>query len=371
MTTETEFLKPKLIGSRFSGHSIPLEVLRDLAVLEEMIIDITKWKYLEDNPDRVRFPRGLTDKISINLVDITDGSAIPVIELNINDNQLFSDHQQYFNEARDAIVDAIESASNNTNITDFLPPNLLAYFDRLGRSLRNDEEIEFSNSNNQKTAHLNKTTRRKLVLSSQVQKITEEIDLAGSIPEADQARMKFEFQVLGGPKVIAPIESQHLDTIIEAFRKYKDGYKIRVRGVGIYDRSNKLQEIESIDHLNILDPLDVSTRIYEISMLKDGWHNEEGKAFSESNLSYITTGFDRYPDDLPLPYIFPTLDNGISIEWSINSHEISLELDFDSSKAEWHNLNITSDDEETKEYDNLDDTLWDDITSKIKQITAK
>ncbi len=40
------FLAPRMVGSRFSGHAIPLDVLKELAVLEDMFMEAAKWCYL-------------------------------------------------------------------------------------------------------------------------------------------------------------------------------------------------------------------------------------------------------------------------------------------------------------------------------------
>ena len=62
MSTEP-FLEPRLVGALFEGHAIPLEVLKDLAVLQDMIVEVAKWKFLQVNPDRKRSPRGFADGI--------------------------------------------------------------------------------------------------------------------------------------------------------------------------------------------------------------------------------------------------------------------------------------------------------------------
>jgi len=69
MMSTLEFLKPKLIGPRFEEHAIPLEILKDLAALEEMIIEVAKWKLLQEHPDRKRVPRGFTQGIELRLTD--------------------------------------------------------------------------------------------------------------------------------------------------------------------------------------------------------------------------------------------------------------------------------------------------------------
>jgi hypothetical protein len=43
------FLKPRFVGKRFDNHSLPLEILKDLAVLEELIIEVAKREYIKKN----------------------------------------------------------------------------------------------------------------------------------------------------------------------------------------------------------------------------------------------------------------------------------------------------------------------------------
>jgi hypothetical protein len=80
---DDEFLRPRLVGARFEGGVIPLEVLADLAGLSELLIETAKWKFLEANPGRKRWPRGFTTGIELKLTGIDKGSAIPKIALSI------------------------------------------------------------------------------------------------------------------------------------------------------------------------------------------------------------------------------------------------------------------------------------------------
>ena len=98
------FLKPKLIGARFDGGVLPLHVLADFAVLEQMIVDIAKWKFRLENPTRKRVPRGFTDGISLKLTGVEEGSAIPLISLFFAATTLFPPAAKlYFEDARAAI----------------------------------------------------------------------------------------------------------------------------------------------------------------------------------------------------------------------------------------------------------------------------
>ena len=101
------FLYPRLIGERFNGCAIPLEFLKDLAVLEEMIVEVAKNEFRKENPDRQRSPRGFTEGIELKLTGIEDGSAIPIISLVVAATTLFPpDNQKYFERAREAFINA-------------------------------------------------------------------------------------------------------------------------------------------------------------------------------------------------------------------------------------------------------------------------
>ena len=74
-----EFLRPRLCGKRFEGGGIPLEVLKDLSVLEDMLKDVAKWRFLQDHPERKRIPKGFAVDVELKLSDVAVGSTVPVI----------------------------------------------------------------------------------------------------------------------------------------------------------------------------------------------------------------------------------------------------------------------------------------------------
>ena len=178
--SEMTFLRPRLIGGRFEGHSIPLELLKNLAVLEELIIEVARLEFFKDHPDRQRVPRGFTDGIELKLTGIEDGSAVPVISLFVITNRLLfpafptKTNQHYFERARDDIVrtigavedatiGAIRDAEESKAITYILTEKTLYYFDRIGQGLRENETIEFITPDNQLSAKLTINTRQWLI----------------------------------------------------------------------------------------------------------------------------------------------------------------------------------------------------------------
>ncbi|HCS53733.1 hypothetical protein [Rubinisphaera sp.] len=365
------FLTPRLTGRRFDDHSIPLEFLRDLSVLEEMITEVAKWKYLEDHEERQRTPRSFTNGIELKLTGIEDGSVRPVISLILAGASLFApENQLYFESARDAIIHAIGAAERNEPFKNFLPEKALSYFDRFGRSLQDGEAIEFIDQSSSTTARLTKETRRKLVLSSSsVNELSEETFVRGVIPEIDQQKLSFHIQPAYGKRIKAPLSPQHDDVILKASNGYKDRVLVLVQGIGKFDRQERLKEFESVEHVSILDPLDVSARLDELRILRDGWLEGFGKKLDSNGLDWLSLQFEQqFPDDVQLPYLFPTEQGNISAEWSLETNEITLEINLVSHTASWHLLNLESQHEQVLQF-NLDDvTDWENLVTKLRQL---
>jgi hypothetical protein len=376
MSDPIPFMQPRMVGERFEGHAIPLDMLKDLVVLEEMVVEVAKWRYLQEHQERKRSPKGFTEGISLKLTGVMEGSAVPQIALFAKGSGMFpasvfpQENQQYFEQARDNIFGAINAAANDENITEHLPENLLGYFDRIGRGLKDGEVIEFNSDNVDRPAPLNKYTRRKLIFaSSQTQELTDEVSLRGSVPEADQERMTFTLQVLFGSRVNAPIASQHQETILNAFNGYQKGARIQILGIGRYNRNNRLMGIDEVEHVSILDPLDVATRLEEFRSLRNGWLDGKGDAQSHEGLEWFAGSFEsNYPENLSLPYIYPTAEGGLQAEWTLEQHEVSLEVNLDTKQAEWQDLNMTTDTENDKKLNLAEADAWGWLVERIRAL---
>lgn len=76
-------------------------------------------------------------------------------------------------------------------------------------------------------------------------------------------------------------------------------------------------------------------RLQELKELKDGWYDGEGKAPDRHKLDKFAKTFEMiYPLDFPLPYVYPTPDGGIQLEWDLENDTVELELNLDSLEGE-------------------------------------
>lgn len=93
-----------------------------------------------------------------------------------------------------------------------------------------------------------------------------------------------------------------------------------------------------------ITPLDFSPRLDELRAIEDGWLDGSGEAPSRHGIDWLSSSLERYySPDLPLPYIYPTPEGGVSLEWSLGPHRASLEIDVDTRQAEWHCLDLSTD----------------------------
>ena len=153
----------------------------------------------------------------------------------------------------------------------------------------------------------------------------------------------FQLLLVGGRRIGADIDPAHESVVIRAFNHYREKMKISVQGVGVYDKANRLQRIETVDHVAELDPLDIAARIDELKLLTDGWLDGRGWALDSGGLDWIQELLETHlPDDLPLPYLYPTPEGGIQAEWSIGGTEVSLEFDLAQHTGEWHGYDPTT-----------------------------
>ena len=100
-----------------------------------------------------------------------------------------------------------------------------------------------------------------------------------------------------------------------------------------------------------------------------GWLDGEGAAPDPNSLDWLSAKFDvLYPDELPLPHIYPTVEGGVQAEWSLPSHEVSLSIDFTTHAGEWHVLDTDTATENMKSL-NLDDKDdWMRLTQDIRSL---
>jgi hypothetical protein len=350
MTQDEMFFSPTLTGKRFDDHSIPIELLGEFAAIEDLLKALAKKIYLEEHPGRKRVPNGFTDNVTLNLSTIEEGSIklnffLATTLLGSSLLPLGSTSYSYFEKAKNKVIEIVSAAESNKNIEEIVEKRYLNYFNKIGKNLKAGEEIYLLPGDKLKSPKINKEVRKRIVLSASVDNTySDHYDLKVLIDSLNRTDKTFAF-VIDGNRLEAKLSPSFYRTILETFSDLDNDRYVSIKGLATFSSNDKIVQIDSITSLDLLPALDVSVRLKNLSKLKDGWFNGEGKGFAKNSLEQLEGYFyNNYPQDQPLPAIFPTPNGDIQMEWSINDIEISLEVNLITHDAELMTVDTKSGD---------------------------
>ncbi len=329
------FVQPTFTGQRFEGHTLPVEIARDLAAYESLLLALAKHLYLQDHPDRQRVPKGFSDA-HLDIVRIDEGSSKPVLALitaatALSIPSLFPGSEpDYFAKSRDLIAECIAPESA---LPSQFPKELLSHFNQLGRSLKDGEAMELPQADTAQVATLNPEKRKKLVLA--VNTVYErEVELYGSIAEADWEKSSFRLRLKDGSQTTVPMPETFHNKVRQYGGRSRD--YVAVKGIAAYDPWERLQRILSVESLEIIRNYVLTVRFDELAQLEDGWYEGHGVAPKGGNFELIAkTLIDSYPDNLPLPSITPTQSGDLLLEWNA-AGDPSVDITLSTMQASFH-----------------------------------
>jgi len=275
----------------------------------------------------------------------------------------------YIKEAPTALFHAIEAVNNGSNPTEYLPQHVLSYFDRFGRSLRDDEAVEFTIAGSDTPVCFDQRSRHRLIQRSAAREQSDEVRLRGRICEADQHKHSFNLMLHDGTRLPASLPASQLESVLEAFKGFREGVYVELRGVAWKDASGRVIRIEEVHHIDLLDPLDVGLQLDELRALGDGWLDGKGSAPTAEGVDWLTEWFERrVPPSAAPPRFYPTAEGGVRAEGMFGRQDVSLDIDLAARRGQWHRLNLDSDDDEEERSLNLDtdDAIW--LVERLRQL---
>ena len=114
--------------------------------------------------------------------------------------------------------------------------------------------------------------------------------------------------------------------------------------------------------------LNVARQLDDLRTLADGWLNGEGFAPPAAGLDWLAAAFaDHFPDRLPLPRLYPTVEGGVQAEWKLGEHDVSLTIDLVAKSAYWHDLDLASDQDEDNDLDLSDPKAWAWVAGRLER----
>jgi hypothetical protein len=335
---------PKLTGERFEQHTLPADVLSDIAALQEMLVSLAKAAYIAAEPGRVRAPRNFDKDVQLHLGPRGEGStALPLML--VFSSALIAPYRPVFETAQQQFTQAIDAAARGE--TPLLPPKYLAYFDQIGRSLRTGEALQVPMASG--AVSLTQDTRKRLIEASRVAEWTERATLRARIPATDYTADGFKAELLDGTVLPGKLDPTIQEQLAEAHYRYNSGTNawLLLECVVRKERSGKSKAIDSVQQVSALDPFDVPLRLQQLGQLQDGWLDGVGHAPSETGLAWLLDAFfSEYPAGLPLPRLYPTPEGGVLGEWMFGRQDISLNIDLQRKTGAYDRLHLDTQDAE-------------------------
>jgi hypothetical protein len=332
------FLSPRFVGKRFDEHSIPLDVLGDLAALEDLLRELARDTYLVEE-ERERLPdAGYFDNVSVVLSGVGEGSAVPVIDIHGNDELT-----EYFERGKFRLLGGLNAASAGGNVTAFIPVKQLRHFEKLGAHLHKGEIVEFDPTNvgEDRRAGFDTSVRNRLSqLYQQSIGGTDTVTVRGPVVRFDLSAGTFTVRPPFGGAVDVAIDSVDWDLLSTAIAECKTGRKLEILG----EMDFKTRKIESPSSVKLLDTYDVRARMDELGKLRRGWlGNNEGRQIDPEVVESLGELLVQHLGDLDLPRLYPAENGGVEAEWTCGSLDVSMEIEPDGSSACVHVLDLQTD----------------------------
>jgi hypothetical protein len=360
-----DFFTPRFTGARLLEHTIPVDVLPDVAALQEMLVELAKAAYLEQHPERSRAPRNFDKNVQIHVAAVEDGSA--KLKLVLFFAGLFTQFQPAFSQAQDQVTKAVMAAAHGERPA--LGPKYLSYFERIGRGLEEGEALEFPTPAGYAT--LNQEIRRRLIEASLVEEWTDRATLRAKVPGVNYRTEKFEVILTDGTVLngsLQPSIREEIRAAHEAYPKGKDEWLL-LECVVRKDRSDKIRGIESVEHVTLLEPLDVPLRLAHLAKLSDGWLNGEGHSLSADGLNLFSRLFDKHFDpSLPVVHVYPTPEGRIQAESDAGDWSVSLDIDLPTPAAFFEALEVNSEEVREKKLKLTDKEDWDALNKLLREL---
>lgn len=323
----SEFIKPKFNGPRFNEHSLPIDLARDLSAYQNLIIEVAKRLYLKDNPERQYTPKGFGSSFELHFDHVEEGSAIvPLIALTSALSTEPNAHQ-YFDQARELVTECI--AAPLDKIPADFPLDLLNYFNRVGSSLREGEQMELPRGGGG-TAILTPSRRKALVLA-QSKVYSKPVELAGYIEAMDWGKNSFKLRVSDGSEAHVQFD-EHFESMAR-LHAGNPRHQVTVKCLASYDSSERLRSVDQVESISLQANYEIANKLESIASLKDGWFEGVGTVPNPAAMATLSKMLVQfYPKGIALPMIVPTQDGNILLEWHGNG-EPSVDVNLASMSA--------------------------------------
>ena len=349
MSDETKTFQLRYVGSRFNGARLPVEVLSDLPAFKDLLVSYAKDNWRASNVDKKRIPKGFDKSISLDLIAIENGSAMPKLEWNRDIAQVtlpgFEDElETSVKSSFDDFIKLIDDAGRN-NFPKVLSSETIRALNKLGSGLKEHEKIEFvgSQGHDGNVVYLD-TVRRK--------------DLITHVRETYELRYEGIGELLGSNadgniEVDTKEYGKFFITVGSERAKEFDGSMYSSVQFSLQialDNNDKFKNVIGVFDVDLIDTelsdnvLKCKIRLDELRQLPEGWLDGAGKKIDENALSTAEKFLMKRPALADKYRIFPMETGGVLFEFETDGWDLSVEF-YSNNSVEIYGVEINGTDE--------------------------
>ncbi|MHC1561805.1 hypothetical protein ACR9E3_22830 [Actinomycetospora sp. C-140] len=320
----------RLRGGRYEAPGFPVEVLSELSRYEQLIQDVARGLWKDRNPRRQRIPKGFSDRLSLRLTSIEDGSTIPVLERDVTEDLFGLGVGDIFEEAGSLIVQAVGALQNDDELPELLPTSAYSAFLQLGKSLRDDERIEVG-WQGLETRTYSRESRHRLLERWSIDRFWADGTVVGRVIGVNAENRTFTFSTLRNEQLTGYYSDPSiLEDLTDVIQTKVLAPAVRLDGELEWTATSgdpvAIANVRSLE-LFASDNEPWADRLLSLLAAEAGWLDGKGErielaaieaARSIMQLANVT--------DSTRPGIFPMADGGVQLEWQAQRRSISIEV---------------------------------------------
>lgn len=339
MNDRDKSLSLRYVGRRFEKGRLPVDVLSDLPALRDLIAALAKQEFRHTHPDRKRVPQGFDRAISFALVEIEDGSAMPVLSLETEIVQqslpnIGNEMERTVAKAFERIAKIYDDAAHNV-FPQALPQDAIRALAKLGANIQDNERIEFQGEVGQdgKVVSLD-PYRRKSLLTRVRETYSKEFEGVGTLTGIDASHNSIQVATEQYGEIQLQLNdvsmpAEEFDGNLHALVEFSISIELDA-----HDDFKGVQEVNSVDLVRPYDEavMNCLNRLQELSKNEKGWlgDNQGEQLVHLAGMRATQLVFMR-TKLADLFRIFPTEDGGLSIEFDRDDWSFAVEIMPDGS----------------------------------------
>lgn len=318
----------RLRGGRYDQPGLPVTTAVELARYQRLVSAVAYHLYMRAHPKRKRAPRGFSESLDLRLVDVQPGSVVPVLSRVLATGQHTITGEDWHDQARVLINEALANINRDERLPAGFPVEALKEFASFGRSLQDDEEIEFS-GNGAEVVGFTPRTRRRIQSLANLDEIEVEMLVQGQVIglHSDPQRLDLVLADASHRKLVAEYTDPAMWDTLREFLGFAD--RAPLAALSVVARQGLDGEIRAIvDVLGIEAALPTAwaDRIAELAALRRGWLDSDSDSPSREALDVTEEFLLACVDEgLPRPSIYPSADGGVQLEW--RTERVAVEVD--------------------------------------------